>query len=81
MDKTNQLLHFIKTVNVDPGTSKVEFTGSIPNANGSKVEPMIVDLGNLEKGKHEMNINIDATPIDGDKLKSLASFGYVTYEK
>ncbi len=48
---------------------------------GSKVEPMIVDLGNLDKGKHEMSIAIDATPIDGDKLNHWLVSAYVTYEK
>lgn len=48
---------------------------------GSKVEPMVVDLGDLKEGRHEMSIAIDATPIDGDKLNHWLVSAYVTYEK
>ncbi|MCM4156982.1 PNGase F N-terminal domain-containing protein [Gramella sp. AN32] len=48
---------------------------------GSLVKPYVLDLGNLEAGKHELIIDIDATPIDGDKLNHWLVSAYLTYEK
>ncbi|HUH28494.1 PNGase F N-terminal domain-containing protein [Gelidibacter sp.] len=47
---------------------------------GSFVEPMVVDLGNLKAGAHNIKIKIPATPIDGDKLNHWLVSAYLTYE-
>lgn len=48
---------------------------------GSKVSPKVVRLGNLEKGDHSLNISIDGTPIDGNKLNHWLVSAYLTYEE
>ncbi|HET7361652.1 MAG TPA: PNGase F N-terminal domain-containing protein [Salinimicrobium sp.] len=48
---------------------------------GSKVEPIIAELGALEEGKYKLSIHIPATPIDGDKLNHWLVSAYLTYEK
>ncbi|PID71011.1 MAG: N-glycanase [Flavobacteriales bacterium] len=48
---------------------------------GSKVLPYPVLLGNLKKGIHHLEIDIDATPIDGDKLNHWLVSVYLTYEE
>jgi len=47
---------------------------------GSLVEPFVMDLGNLGEGKHELIIDINATPVDGDKLNHWLVSAYLTYE-
>ncbi|MBO3098743.1 PNGase F N-terminal domain-containing protein [Gelidibacter pelagius] len=47
---------------------------------GSFVEPMMVDLGNLKAGDHNIRIKIPATPVDGDKLNHWLVSAYLTYE-
>lgn len=47
---------------------------------GSFVEPMMVDLGNLKAGNHDIKIKIPATPVDGDKLNHWLVSAYLTYE-
>lgn len=47
---------------------------------GSFVEPMVVDLGNLKAGNHDIKIKIPATPVDGDKLNHWLVSAYLTYE-
>lgn len=46
---------------------------------GSKVLPYTISLGNLHKGKHQLEIDIAATPIDGDKLNHWLVSAYLTY--
>ncbi len=48
---------------------------------GSKVSPEVVELGNLKKGNHKLNISIDGTPIDGDKLNHWLVSAYITYKE
>ena len=48
---------------------------------GSDVAPYVMELGDLEKGKHELLIDIDATPIDGEKLNHWLVSAYLTYEE
>lgn len=48
---------------------------------GSSVKPMVVKLGDLEKGNHELKIKIPATPVDGDKLNHWLVSLYLTYEE
>ena len=48
---------------------------------GSDVGPYVMELGDLEKGKHELLIDIDATPIDGEKLNHWLVSAYLTYEE
>ena len=47
---------------------------------GSFVEPMVVDLGNLNAGAHTLKIKIPATPVDGEKLNHWLVSAYLTYE-
>ncbi|MBA6153240.1 PNGase F N-terminal domain-containing protein [Gelidibacter maritimus] len=47
---------------------------------GSFVEPMVVDLGDLKVGDHNIKIKIPATPVDGDKLNHWLVSAYLTYE-
>lgn len=47
---------------------------------GSHVEPMVVDLGNLKAGAHDIRIKIPATPVDGEKLNHWLVSAYLTYE-
>lgn len=47
---------------------------------GSFVAPMVVDLGNLKAGAHDVRIKIPATPIDGDKLNHWLVSAYITYD-
>ncbi|SHG20592.1 Peptide-N-glycosidase F, C terminal [Salegentibacter echinorum] len=48
---------------------------------GSKVAPYVLELGDLQVGKHELVIDIDATPIDGDKLNHWLVTAYLVYEE
>lgn len=48
---------------------------------GSKVEPIVLDLGDLEAGKHELLISIGATPADKDKFNHWLVSAYITYEE
>lgn len=48
---------------------------------GSKVAPYELALGDLQAGKHEVVIDIDATPIDGDKLNHWLVTAYLVYEE
>ena len=48
---------------------------------GSKVAPYELELGDLQAGKHELEIDIDATPIDGDKLNHWLVTAYLVYEE
>ncbi|MFD1163705.1 MULTISPECIES: PNGase F N-terminal domain-containing protein [Hwangdonia] len=48
---------------------------------GSSVKPMVVPLGDLEKGEHQLKIKIPATPVDGDKLNHWLVSAYLTYEE
>ncbi|WOD42669.1 PNGase F N-terminal domain-containing protein [Hwangdonia lutea] len=48
---------------------------------GSSVEPMVVSLGDLKKGEHQLKIKIPATPVDGDKLNHWLVSAYLTYEE
>ncbi len=47
---------------------------------GSSVKPMVVELGNINAGKHVLKIKIPGTPVDGDKLNHWLVSAYVTYE-
>ena len=47
---------------------------------GSQVEPFVMSIGELKKGRHQLEIDIDATPIDGDKLNHWLVSAYLTYE-
>lgn len=47
---------------------------------GSSVKPMTVNLGDLQKGSHELKIKIPATPVDGDKLNHWLVSAYLTFE-
>ncbi len=48
---------------------------------GSSVKPMVVKLGDLKKGEHQLKIQIPATPIDGDKLNHWLVSAYLTFEE
>ncbi|WZL90472.1 PNGase F N-terminal domain-containing protein [Salinimicrobium sp. 3283s] len=48
---------------------------------GSKVSPMVKNIGNLQKGQNQLTISIDGTPIDGDKLNHWLVSAYITYEE
>lgn len=48
---------------------------------GSSVKPMVIDLGDLEAGNHQIKIKIPATKIDGDKLNHWLVSAYITYEE
>ncbi|GIZ10219.1 hypothetical protein FUMI01_29450 [Flavobacterium sp. UMI-01] len=47
---------------------------------GSKVEPFVVDLGNLKSGKQTLKIVIPATPAGKDKSNHWLVSAYLTYE-
>jgi len=47
---------------------------------GSSVKPMVVKLGDLKKGDHQLKIQIPATPVDGDKLNHWLVSAYLTFE-
>jgi len=44
------------------------------------VLPYVIDLGDLPAGDYPLRIEIDGTPIDGDKLNHWLVSAYVTYE-
>lgn len=46
---------------------------------GSMVLPYVIDLGDLPRGDYPLRIEIDGTPIDGDKLNHWLVSAYVTY--
>lgn len=46
---------------------------------GSQVLPYKIELGPLDKGNHNLTIDIDATPIDGDKLNHWLVSAYLIY--
>jgi hypothetical protein len=48
---------------------------------GSMVEPIVVDLGNMNAGDHELKIQIPATKADKDKLNHWLVSAYLTYEE
>ena len=48
---------------------------------GSSVKPMVVKLGDLKKGEHQLKIKIPATPVDGDKLNHWLVSAYLTFEE
>ena len=48
---------------------------------GSKVEPIVIDLGNLEAGDHEIKIEIDASKATNDKYNHWLVSAYLTYEE
>lgn len=48
---------------------------------GSKVLPYTIPLGTVKKGEHQLEIDIAATPIDGDKLNHWLVSAYLTYEE
>ncbi|UJH93016.1 hypothetical protein LZ575_16475 [Antarcticibacterium sp. 1MA-6-2] len=48
---------------------------------GSKVSPKVAELGDLKKGTYQVNISIDGTPINGDKLNHWLVSAYITYKK
>lgn len=47
---------------------------------GSMVHPIVVELGDLKSGIHNLKIKIPATPVDGDKLNHWLVSAYLTYE-
>lgn len=47
---------------------------------GSSVKPMVVDLGDLKAGKHDLRIKIPATPIDKEKLNHWLVSAYITHQ-
>ena len=47
---------------------------------GSKVEPFVIELGNLSSGTHDLKIQIPATTATEDKLNHWLVSAYVTYE-
>lgn len=47
---------------------------------GSMVSPFTMALGDLNKGSHKLEIAIDGTPIDGDKLNHWLVSAYITYQ-
>lgn len=47
---------------------------------GSQVLPYVMSIGELNKRNHQLEIDIDATPIDGDKLNHWLVSAYLTYE-
>lgn len=47
---------------------------------GSQVDPFVIDLGDLRPGEYSLRIEIDGTPIDGDKLNHWLVSAYITYE-
>ena len=48
---------------------------------GSKVEPMIVSLGDLQAGKQDLKINIPATKMEKGKANHWLVSAYLTYDK
>ena len=48
---------------------------------GSAVDPIVVELGDMEAGKHELEIGIGATKADNDKLNHWLVSAYLTYEE
>lgn len=48
---------------------------------GSDVAPYVMALGDLEKGRHKLLIDIDATPIEGEKLNHWLVSAYLTYDE
>ncbi len=48
---------------------------------GSSVEPMIIELGDIDEGQHELKINIGATNADKDKYNHWLVSAYLTYEE
>ena len=48
---------------------------------GSTVDPIVVELGDMEAGKHELKIGIGATKADNDKLNHWLVSAYLTYEE
>lgn len=47
---------------------------------GSAVDPMVVELGDLESGNHTLKIDIEATKANKDKLNHWLVSAYLTYE-
>jgi hypothetical protein len=47
---------------------------------GALVKPFVVELGDLKKGDHKLNVSIPATPAFGDKLNHWLVSAYITYE-
>lgn len=48
---------------------------------GSAVEPVVIDLGDLETGQHDLKIAIAATRAEEDKLNHWLVSAYLTYEE
>ena len=48
---------------------------------GSAVDPIVVELGDMEAGVHELKIGIGATKADKDKLNHWLVSAYLTYEE
>ncbi|WP_422081327.1 PNGase F N-terminal domain-containing protein [Ulvibacterium sp.] len=48
---------------------------------GSSVLPYEVDLGNIEKGNHQLSIKIPATPNEGDQHNHWLVSAYMTYQE
>ncbi len=48
---------------------------------GSKVDPILIDLGNLKSGKHQLKISIPATQATEKKLNHWLVSAYLTYDK
>ena len=47
---------------------------------GSKVEPVVIDLGDMKAGTHELKISIDAAAAGEDKYNHWLTSAYLTYE-
>lgn len=47
---------------------------------GSAIEPVIVNLGDMEAGTHQLKISIDAAPADEDKYNHWLTSVYLTFE-
>ena len=48
---------------------------------GSLVDPIVIDLGDLTAGDHQMRIEIDAAPAAKDKYNHWSVSAYLTYEE
>ncbi len=48
---------------------------------GSAVDPIVVELGDMEAGEHELKIGIGATKAENEKLNHWLVSAYLTYEE
>ena len=48
---------------------------------GSKVEPIVIDLGDMPSGEHQLKIGIDGTKAGENKYNHWLVSAYLTYEE